>query len=491
MSAHYHSRGGLVSRATPGTFTAILTVGLSLLILSGCTSLMSKNPGLELEAAQQIIPPAWSRSIASDYSLARPSTLPADWWLGFQDPLMSTLIVQAMENNTSVLIAQASLRQSRALRDVAAAALLPVVAGSAMAKHSIVGGKSSGNQFALGFDANWELDIFGVNRYALTVSEASLAASSASLADVKTSIAAEVALDYILLRGSQSRLFIARENLTSQRATLEITDWRQQAGLVSALQVEQAKTIVAQTTAQLAALQTSIVQTCHAIAVLIGQSPASLVNTLALDMSASDTPVPRPMQTIVLSIPAETLRQRPDVRVAEEQVRAAIARVSQADAMRMPSFNIGGSLALSAMSLSALGNSSAIVSSLLAGVSLPIFNGGALRAQVQAQEAALDQANAVYHASILIALSETENALVALHNDRQRLFAMQQAADAASQAAQLARQLFGAGLVDFQVVNETQRTQFSTQDNVAVANTDLSADHVRLYKALGGGWRSN
>ncbi|MFZ6819237.1 efflux transporter outer membrane subunit [Undibacterium sp. Ji22W] len=486
MSAHYHSRGGIASRAAPGTFTAILTAGLSLLILSGCTSLMSKNPGLELEAAQRIIPSVWSRSIASDYSLARPSTLPADWWLGFQDPLMSTLIVQAMENNTSVLIAQASLRQSRALRDVAAAALLPVVAGSAMAKHSIVGGKSSGNQFALGFDANWELDIFGVNRHALTVSEASLAASSASLADVKTSIAAEVALDYILLRGSQSRLFIARENLTSQRATLEITDWRQQAGLVSALQVEQAKTIVAQTTAQLAALQTSIVQTCHAIAVLIGQSPASLVNTLA-----SEAPVPRPMQTIVLSIPAETLRQRPDVRVAEEQVRAAIARVSQADAMRMPSFNIGGSFGLSAMSLSALGNSSAIVSSLLAGVSLPIFNGGALRAQVQAQEAALDQANAVYHANILIALSETENALVALHNDRQRLFAMQQAADAASQAAQLARQLFGAGLVDFQVVNETQRTQFSTQDNVAVANTDLSADHVRLYKALGGGWRSN
>lgn len=486
MSAHYHSRGGIASRAAPGTFTAILTAGLSLLILSGCTSLMSKNPGLELEAAQRIIPSVWSRSIASDYSLARPSTLPSDWWLGFQDPLMSTLIVQAMENNTSVLIAQASLRQSRALRDVAAAALLPVVAGSAMAKHSIVGGKSSGNQFALGFDANWELDIFGVNRHALTVSEASLAASSASLADVKTTIAAEVALDYILLRGSQSRLFIARENLTSQRATLEITDWRQQAGLVSALQVEQAKTIVAQTTAQLAALQTSIVQTCHAIAVLIGQSPASLVNTLA-----SEAPVPRPMQTIVLSIPAETLRQRPDVRVAEEQVRAAIARVSQADAMRMPSFNIGGSLALSAMSLSALGNSSAIVNSLLAGVSLPIFNGGALRAQVQAQEAALDQANAVYQASILIALSETENALVALHNDRQRLFAMQQAADAASQAAQLARQLFGAGLVDFQVVNETQRTQFSTQDNVAVANTDLSADHVRLYKALGGGWRSN
>jgi multidrug efflux system outer membrane protein len=482
MSHRHKNRAGVVKVVASGIFAA----GLALLNLSGCASFVSKDLYSGVDGAQRVVPQSWSRPIANEPPFGAARILPVDWWQVFQDPLMSKLIAQAMDANTDVLIAQASLRQSRALRDIATASLLPVLAGSAMAKHTTVGRQSTGNQYALGFDANWELDAFGVNRHAITASEADLAASVAKVADVQISIAAEVALGYILLRGSQNRLAIANDNLNSQLDTLQITEWRMQAGLLSSLQLEQAKTIVAQTTAQLSALETSIAQTSYALSVLTGQSPVALVNMLA-----SAAPVPRPTQNILLKIPAETLRQRADIRVAEAQVRAAIARVSQADAMRMPSFNIGGSLGLSAASLSALSNSSAVVSSLLAGVSLPIFNGGALRAQVRAQEAALDQASAVYQASILIALMETENALVALQNDRQRLLAMQQAASAASQAAQLARQLFSSGLVDFQVVNDTQRSQFSSQDNVALAMIDLSADHVRLYKALGGGWRAD
>lgn len=408
------------------------------------------------------------------------------WWQRFEDPQLSSLVSRALQANTSVNGAQAALRQAQALRDVAAAALWPTLGSSASARHGTAGGHSTGNNFQAGLNANWVPDVFGANRSALDEGDASVLASAASLGDVQVQIAAEVALDYILLRSAQARLAIAGDNLASQRETLQLTQWRQQAGLVTVLETEQARAAAEQTSAALPALQTSITQMGHALAVLTGQPPAALTLQLAVA-----SPVPRAGDELALDIPAETLRQRADVRGAEYKVAATLARVGQAQAQRWPSFAIGGSLGLSALSLGALTNGASVVSTLLASVSLPVFDGGAARAQVRSQQAALDQARQVYNGVILDALKDVEDALVALRGDRLRLASLRNAADAAAGAAVLARQRYSSGLVDFQTVLETQRTQLSTQDNLASASADVSGDHVRLYKALGGGWKPN
>jgi outer membrane protein TolC len=218
--------------------------------------------------------------------------------------------------------------------------------------------------------------------------------------------------------------------------------------------------------------------------VLTGQPPAALSALLAATRA-----VPQASEDLALAIPAETLRQRPDVRAAEQQVSAALARVAEADAARLPSFKLSGSIGLSALTLGTLTSGASVVSALAAGVSLPVFDGGAARARVRAQQAALDQASSAYRAVVLTALKDVEDALVALRGDRERLARLQLAAEAAANAALMARQRFDSGLADFQTVLDTQRSQLSTQDNVASARADVSADHVRLYKALGGGWR--
>ncbi len=303
---------------------------------------------------------------------------------------------------------------------------------------------------------------------------------------MQVSIAAEVALNFIALRSAQARLAIASDNLTSQSETLQITQWRLQAGLVSSLEDEQARAATDQTRAQLPALQTTIAQTRHALAVLTGQAPAAL----SAHLTAAG-PVPQASAELALSIPTEVLRQRSDVRAAEYQVQAAVARVAQANAARAPSFKLGGSLGLSALTLGALTDGASLAAAVLAGVTWPVFDGGAARAQVRGQQAALAQANSAYQATVLTALTDVEDALVALRGDRARLALLQSAAASANTAAQLASQRYGSGLVDFQTVLETQRTRLGSQDSVAVTLAAVSADHVRLYKALGGGWQQD
>jgi len=162
--------------------------------------------------------------------------------------------------------------------------------------------------------------------------------------------------------------------------------------------------------------------------------------------------------------------------------------VSQADAARYPGFRLGGTLGLSALTLGGLNSGAAVFDSLLAGVAVPLFDGGAARAQVRAQEASLEQARAGYETVVLAALQEVEDALVALGKDRERLARLREAADAAANAALLAQQRYASGLIDFQVVLDTQRTLYATQESVAITGANVGADHVRLYKALGGGW---
>lgn len=460
-----------------GLRTMVLPLTL-MLTLTACVSTMPPSPALPAIA----VPAAWAQAAAPGAAVGGSAL--AQWWQRFNDPLLDALVTQALRANTSIGSAQAALLQARALRDVAAAGLLPGVSASASAQRSKAGDAGAGNVFNAGFDASWEPDVFGGKRSTLRAGEAGAQASAASLADVQVSIAAEVAVGYIQYRGAQARLAIARDNLASQLETLQLTDWRVQAGLLTSLEGEQARAASEQTRAQIPTLETSIAQFRHSLALLCGQAPDALRTQLA-----SAAPVPQAQDDLALSMPAETLRQRPDVRAAEHQVSAAWARVGQADAARYPSFQLSGSLGLRALTLGSLSGSGALMHALLGSVSGPLFDGGASRAQVRAQQAALQQAHASYQATVLTALKDVEDALVALAGDRARLLSLRNAADAAANAALIARQRYASGLVDFQTVLETQRSLFNTQDAVASTSTDLGADHVRLYKALGGGWQ--
>ena len=411
-----------------------------------------------------------------------PASPLAAWWQRWDDAPLHALIEHALQASPTVRQAQAALRQARAQVEVQTANLSPGLDASTSAQRSRANNQS-GNRFQAGLDARWEWDVWGRLEAGVEASQAEAQASQANLAQTQVTLAAEVALQYINLRSLQTRLEIAQRNLASQHETLQLTDWRVQAGLSSALVSEQARASTEQTAAQIPQLHSSLAQARHRLAVLTGQAPAAL-DTLLADAR----PIPQPAADLARALPAETLRQRPDVYMAEERIRAALARVAQADAARYPSFRLGGSIGLSALTLGTLGTGAAVANALLASVSVPLLDGGAARAQVQVQEAALEQARIAYQATVLTALQEVEDALVALQGDRQRLTHLQAAAQAAENAALFAQQRYRSGLIDFQSVLETQRTLLSTQDSVASTAASMAANHVRLYKALGGGW---
>ncbi|MBL8363819.1 MAG: efflux transporter outer membrane subunit [Comamonas sp.] len=454
------------------------TLGLALL-LQGCAHrapVASESPGAAL-------PVAWNAPLPAGVAVLPQADDLARWWERFGDPQLSALVAQALQAHPSALSAQAALRQARAQARVQAAGMLPDVSLSGSAQRSRSGGQT-GNSFQVGLDAGWEPDLFGRLDAGVQASEADARAAQASLEQVHVSLSAEVALQYIALRSLQQRLAIAQRNLETQQQTLQITDWRVQVGLATSLVAEQARAAAEQTAAQVPQLQASLAQARHALAVLTGQAPAALDAALAAPQA-----VPQPSQALALDIPADTLRQRPDVRVAQERVQAALARVSQADAARYPSLRLSGSLGLRALTLGALGDSASLVHSLLGSVAVPLFDGGATQAQVQVQQAALEQARQAYQLAVLTALKEVEDALVALQGEAARLAHLQQAAQAAGNAALLAQQRYASGLIDFASVLETQRTQLATQDALATSQANLGSNHVRLFKALGGGWQ--
>jgi NodT family efflux transporter outer membrane factor (OMF) lipoprotein len=442
-----------------------------LILIAGCAAVPA--PAVDRSGAVTV-PPAWSFGSRAP----APAALAA-WWQRFGDPALSELVEQALAANPNVTSAQAALRQSRALADVQQARLGPSVGASASAQRNRTAGGTA-NAFRAGFDASWELDIFGAQAAARDAAALDVDAGAASLGDVQVSVAAEVAQAYIALRGGEQRLAIAQANLAAQQETLQITQWRVQAGLATSLQAEQARAAVAQTRAQVPLLQTAIAQSRHQLALLTGRPAVGF--TLPAGAAVPEAP-----GDLALAFPADTLRQRPDVRAAESRARAAAQRVRAADAQRWPNASLGGSLGLAALTLTGLG-SGPTLGSLLASVSLPVFDGGARGAQVDAQQAAFDQAREAHRATVLAALKDVEDALVALQGGRERLARLRDAADAAGNASLLARQRYASGLVDFQTVLETQRTQLAAQDAVATSLADLATAHARLYKALGGGW---
>lgn len=405
------------------------------------------------------------------------------WWHVFDDALLVELIGAAQGMNTDIGIATARLRQARAARQEAAAALGVAVTGSAGVRRGAGAGERPASSFGVTLDAAWEADLFGASGHGLAAQEASVRAGVADLGATQVSIAAEVALAYLDTRNAQVRAAVTRDNLATQQETLQISQWRQQAGLASSLEVEQARAAVEQTRAQVPGLESAAVKSAHALAVLTGRPPAEL-----LDRLAATAGLPLARDDVLLAAPADVLRQRPDIHAAEQRVLAAAERVGQADAARFPQLAVGGSLAWSGLTLGTLGSVSA-ARSLALSITQPLIDHGRLAAQLAGRRAEFDAAQLAWRASLLQALREVEDALVALAATREQLDALQLAAQAAGNASLLATQRQASGLIDFQTVLETQRTLLNLQGQVVAAQAELGASHVRLYKALGGGWR--
>ncbi len=454
-------------------------------VLAGCAA-----TGPQYQPPPMAAPVAWAQASAvqaaapADHGQVDPTHSGlASWWRHFDDPLLDDLVASALVDNPDLRSAMARVGQARAQRGLAEAGFSPSVGASASVRDSKASGGSSTTSYGLGVDASWEIDLFGRLRSGLEAADADLQASAARLGSAQASLAAEVAQTYVELRAIQARLDVAQRNLATQQETLQLTRWRAQAGLVGSLDVEQARATVEQTRAQLPALRSSLGQARHRLSVLTGQAPAALDAKLA-----QSAPIPRAPFAAALAIPAEVLRQRPDVHAAERSLAAETARVGQAQAARWPGLTLGGSLGLQALSLGGLTSGGATVRSLAASLAATVFDGGRLRRQVEIRSAVQEQALAAYEGTVLAALEEVENALLSVASDRDRAEALEAAAQAASNAALLARQRYASGLVDFQAVLDSSRTVLSAEDALATGRANGALSMVRLYKALGGGW---
>ncbi|RQW84485.1 MAG: efflux transporter outer membrane subunit [Geobacter sp.] len=463
-------------------FFALIT--FSALSLTACVTV-----GLDYSPPALAVPAAWNRLDNSVQPIAHAAASGdlSQWWRSLNDPLLSELVNEALQASPDLRGVQAKLRESRVRLAVAAAGRFPEVTASVSASRSQssedTGSGDAREMFIAGFDASWELDVFGNVRRGVEAAGADLESSVASLHDTRVTLVAEVARNYVEARSLQIRLGIARDNLASQSETLQLTEWRAQAGLVSSQDVEQARSSREQTRAQIPSLESSLAEAEHRLDILLGKAPGSLHASLAAAGSLPNLP-----EKIAVGIPADTLRQRPDIRAAERKLAAETARVGVAEAARYPSFTLSGAISLEALTLSALGNSGSATYSLLSGITAPIFNAGRLRNQVNIQDAVREQAQVAYEKTVLNALQDVENALVSLACNRERSEALEKAAESARNAEQLALQRYSSGLIDFQSVLTTQRTVLTVEDSLASSHADGVLALISLYKSLGGGW---
>ena len=473
-------------------FPAALLPGVLLGALSACTV----GPDYRPRTAAEL-------SVPDSYSVPAAPTAEdlTHWWTRFDDPVLGRLVEQAAAANTDVAQAVARLRQSREALRQSRSALVPTISGSAgyQRNENLRGGGRSftlpdgtvvdtggggANNFSVGASASYQVGIFGEIRRTVEASRAQYEASGFDYAAVLLTVESEVAQNYVTVRALQAQLENARASLAIQDDNLEIAGFRVQAGLVSSLDAEQARSQRAQTAASVPQLEQQLNAAFGRIGVLTGQAPGALKGELA-----PVRPIPGATRVAGAGIPADILRQRPDVRRAERQLAAATAQIGVAKARLYPALAITGNLNTNGSSLGALGD--AITGSLFAGLTQAIFNGGRLRSQVRSAEAATDAALAAYKGTVLLALEDVENALAQFRSAeaREREFGI--ALEAANTSALLSRSQYRSGLTDFTTLNQQESLLLNARNGLTQARADRVTALVQLYVALGGGWDSS
>ena len=456
-------------------------LGLVLTTLCGCLV------GPNYRAPQAASPARWAglgQTPGSEPSRATPG--PPDlvsWWRQFHDPVLSALVEEALRSNFDLEIARARLLQARASRGVAVGGLLPSfgASGGYQRVHK-AGEPGDQNLFQAGLDAVWELDLFGGQRRNLESAEAGVLAASEGIRAAQVSLVAEVALNYIQLRGSQQEIEIAEKNLTSQQRTAIITHKQFAVGFANGLDLANADATVAMTEAQIPVYESAERQAIYALSVLLARPPADLLGELSPRAVLPGVPAQVPV-----GLPSDLLRRRPDIRVAEAQLHAATAQIGVAVADFFPSFSLTGTVNGNSNLLGTLWSGSSRSFGVGPSVSWPVFQGGAIAANVRVQQALRDQAYLSYQKSVLAAFQDVENALIAFAKEQQHRKALGDAVTANRKAVDLSLRLYTEGQTDFLNVVTAQRSLYATEDALVQSNSSIATDLVALYKALGGG----
>ena len=416
-------------------FTGLAALLISCLLgSSGC-----KTVGPDYKPPQTATPTNWTSDLQGGLTGAAADTNFLErWWTVFNDPILSALVERARAGNLDLRQAEARLREARAQRGMAKAALFPTVGANASANRTTASKQAGNGQttdfYATSLDASWELDIFGGKRRSLESATATWQASQDSLRDVLVSLLAEVALNYVEVRSYQELLSITESNVLTRTETYDITRWRREAGLTTQLDQDQAKQSLEEVRAQVPTLRTSLEQAKYRLAVLLGQPPGALQ-----DLLAEQTPVPRAPAEVVVGVPADLLRRRPDIRGAERQLAAQTAQIGVAKAQLYPSFSLVGTLGLESLEYANLYSASARAAQGLAKAAWTIFDGGSIRQNITLQTAKQEEALSYYENTVLTALKDVESALVAYANEQTRRDSLAAAVTAGRSAFELAR----------------------------------------------------
>lgn len=462
----------------PAVARSLLVLGMTLGLAACAVGPDYREPKPEVDAA------------FAGQSLVEAANQPpvATWWKGFNDPLLDELVAESLAANRSITAAAARLKEARAARREARFDYLPTITGRASGTRQR---QSLGaTQFPLpnrdvdlydaGFDAAWELDVFGRVRRGNEAARATLGAARASLDDMRLSVVAEVARNYFELRGAQQQLAVAERNASNQRNALELVRARFDAGRGTALDTARAEAQIESTLASVPPLEDAVSRARHRIEVLVGRRPGQL-----LDRLGPTAAMPALPGQLLVDDPAALLRRRPDVRVAERQLAATSARIGVATADLFPRLTFNASLGLSALEFDALDDAGNDYHRFGPALSWSLFDFGHVRARIKAAGARHEAAFADYEQTVLLALEDVENALSGYGRERRRLGHLSAAARASVDAADLATQRFEGGISDFLTALDAYRTALEAEDQLAVSQTAAATSLVALYKALG------
>lgn len=466
------------------------------LVLSGCTMV---GP----DFARPPAPLADSWATVAEESVTTASLQHEEWWTTFNDPVLDTLIAKAYDQNLDLQIAGLRILEARAQLGIATGNLYPQqqslgagfgAVGASDNAANTTSGDLNYNESSVGFDAAWELDLWGKFRRGVQSADARLLASIADYDSFLVTLTGEVARSYLLVRTAEERIHFAQNNVATQQRSLEIVEARFEGGLVTELDVQQARNLLATTQAVIPTLKTSLQRAKNSLGILLG-FPSQQVNELLSGPGV----IPSAPAAVAVGIPAELLRRRPDVRQAELQAVAQSSLIGVAKADLFPHFALLGSVGLRASDSSLTRNGGSSLGDLFDGdsveyfagpvISWDIFNYGRIKNEVRVQDARLQQLLINYQNTVLRAARDVEDALVGLTNDRQQLIFLQQATNSSIRSVELSLLQYREGLVDFQRVLDSQRRLALDQDTLTETRGSLALNMVGVYKALGGGWQ--
>jgi outer membrane protein, multidrug efflux system len=417
-----------------------------------------------------------------------------NWWKLFNDTQLSQLVDETINHNYDLQAAQATLREARAAYLLTVVNLAPSVTSRAGYTDQLRSSGAMNNRtfaprelklYSAGFDAAWEVDLFGRSRRNVEASTDEVEMQEAGLNDVTVSLIAEVARNYFELRGLQNQLAVLKQNIENQQQILEMTEVRVKNGRGTELDSARAAAQLDTTRAAVPSLETAITQTIHRLSVLTGQMPNTLQGKLS-----QPAPLPKPPELVAIGNPAELLRRRPDVRMVERRLAASSARIGVATADLFPRVTFGGSIALEGSSLSGFGAAGALAYSMGPRISWAAFDLGKVYARIKAADARTEADLASYRQTVLNVLEETENALVNYNKSRTKQDLLASAVKSGLKAHELAKLRFEVGVTDFLTVLDSESRLLQQQNQLAETQKATATALIAVYKALGGGWEA-